>query len=206
MKPSLSTRLLGSQCILRPPGTSDIPGFRRLLMNNFEHLRPWSPAAPKGSDPSSFVDLTRAITAQRSAWRDDRSYAFLIEQRGNSALLGRVVLSDVVRGAAQHAALGYWVDHQYQSRGLATEAVNLVLAFAFQTIGLHRIYAAIMPNNLASCRVIQKTGFHAEGLAKGYLQIANTWEDHLMFALTFEEWQERNATITDSQSVATPHM
>lgn len=64
----------------------------------------------------------------------------------------------------------------------------LALRFAFAEAGLHRVQAAVMPRNGASIRVLEKTGFRREGLSLRYLQINGVWEDHLIFAITREEW------------------
>jgi ribosomal-protein-alanine N-acetyltransferase len=45
-----------------------------------------------------------------------------------------------------------------------------------------------MPSNKASLRVLEKTGYRREGSAARYLSIAGTWEDHVLFAVTAEEW------------------
>ena len=58
---------------------------------------------------------------------------------------------------------------------------------AFETLQLHRIQAAVMPRNAGSRRILGKLGFREEGLARRYLQIAGSWEDHLIHALTREE-------------------
>jgi ribosomal-protein-alanine N-acetyltransferase len=52
---------------------------------------------------------------------------------------------------------------------------------------LHRVQAAVMPNNPASMRVLEKAGFRPEGFAERYLCIAGKWEDHVVFAITAEE-------------------
>ena len=62
-----------------------------------------------------------------------------------------------------------------------------MLDFAFGAANLHRIQAAIMPQNPRSLRVIEKLGFRKEGYAERYLQIAGKWEDHFLFARTSEE-------------------
>ncbi|MFO0660479.1 MAG: GNAT family protein [Polyangiaceae bacterium] len=98
------------------------------------------------------------------------------------------MLSDVIRGAAQQATLGYWIAAKYQGQGLTTEAVRLALGFAFDALKLHRVQAATMPINTASRRVLAKVGFREEGLAVRYLQIAGSWADHVMHAITAEEW------------------
>ncbi|CAG7604675.1 hypothetical protein PAESOLCIP111_00725 [Paenibacillus solanacearum] len=48
-----------------------------------------------------------------------------------------------------------------------------------------------MPRNIPSVRVVEKNGLRLEGLAKRYLQINGVWEDHAIYAITAEEWPER---------------
>ena len=62
-------------------------------------------------------------------------------------------------------------------------AVKAVLPFAFATLGLHRLEAACLPHNLPSTRVLEKTGFKREGMARRYLKINGVWQDHDLFAL-----------------------
>jgi ribosomal-protein-alanine N-acetyltransferase len=80
-----------------------------------------------------------------------------------------------------------------QGQGLTGEAIELVLGFAFERVGLHRVQAAIMPRNARSLRVVEKLGFRREGFAERYLQIAGKWEDHVLFAMTAEEHLSRQA-------------
>jgi ribosomal-protein-alanine N-acetyltransferase len=68
-----------------------------------------------------------------------------------------------------------------------TEAVGVVLDFAFGQAGLHRIQVAVMPSNAASRRVVAKAGFREEGLALRYLEIDGRWEDHVLHAVTADE-------------------
>ena len=59
--------------------------------------------------------------------------------------------------------------------------------------GLHRVQAGVMPRNTASIRVVEKNGFRFEGLARNYLQINGVWEDHILYALTTEDWRGERA-------------
>ncbi len=72
-----------------------------------------------------------------------------------------------------------------------TEAVGVVLPYCFETLGLHRLQAAFLPDNAASRRVLEKNGFQEEGYAENYLQIDGKWADHVLFALTRERWDAR---------------
>ncbi|MNN91526.1 putative ribosomal N-acetyltransferase YdaF [compost metagenome] len=82
--------------------------------------------------------------------------------------------------------MGYYIDQIHNGKGYATAAVSLCLKKAFNEIGLHRVEAGVMPRNLPSIRVLEKVGFRHEGLAKTYLKINGTWEDHRIFAITSE--------------------
>ncbi len=187
--PPLSTRLVTGRLVLRPPQASDVPEVRRLLRANAEHLRPWSPVPRSGEDPSSLTEISKAILRQRKEWSHGEAYVLFAEDGTDGALVGRVALTGVMRGAFMSSHLGYWIDVEHQGKGYMTEAVAAVVTFAFAEVGLHRVQAAVMPRNAASLRVLAKLGFRKEGESLRYLQIAGRWEDHHIFALTAEEWQ-----------------
>ncbi len=93
-----------------------------------------------------------------------------------------------MRGPWRNATLGWWTSADAVGRGHATAAARLVLRFAFEHAGLHRVQPAIIPRNTPSIRVAEKAGFRREGTALRYLEIAGRWEDHDIFAMTAEEW------------------
>jgi ribosomal-protein-alanine N-acetyltransferase len=103
----------------------------------------------------------------------------LLERAGE--IVGRVNLSDIVRGAFCSAHLGYWVDARLAGRGLMTAAIAAALAHACDDLGLHRVQAATLLHNAASQRVLERTGFERFGMAPRYLQIAGRWQDHVLF-------------------------
>jgi [ribosomal protein S5]-alanine N-acetyltransferase len=64
-----------------------------------------------------------------------------------------------------------------------TAAVYALIPFAFGPLRLHRLEAACIPSNVASIRLLEKTGFVREGVARQYLCINGLWQDHLLYAL-----------------------
>ncbi|MET3851852.1 RimJ/RimL family protein N-acetyltransferase [Paenibacillus sp. OAE614] len=64
-----------------------------------------------------------------------------------------------------------------------TEAVRLMVDYAFTELKLHRIEAGVMPRNLGSIRVLEKAGFHREGIARSNVLINGKWEDHQVLAI-----------------------
>ena len=63
-----------------------------------------------------------------------------------------------------------------------TEALRLLAPATFRSLQLHRLEAGCVPANVASVRVLEKSGFKREGLARSYLRINGNWQDHLLFA------------------------
>ena len=191
--PSLSTRIVTDRLALRPPRTSDVPEMRRALRQNAAHLQPWSVAPVPGEDATSLTSVSRAVLRHRKEWKQGQAYVLVITRRDDDrTILGRLALGGVLRGAFQNAYLGYWIDAKHQGEGLMTEAVRAATSFALASVGLHRVQAAVMPRNGASQRVLDKVGYRREGLAARYLCIAGAWEDHLIFAVTAEEWTRRD--------------
>ena len=77
--------------------------------------------------------------------------------------------------------MGYWMGENYARQGLMTDAVQAVVAFCFEDLGIHRIEAACVPENVPSRDLLRKIGFKEEGYARKYLRINGSWQDHLLF-------------------------
>jgi [ribosomal protein S5]-alanine N-acetyltransferase len=168
---------------LRLPEPEDVEAFLDLVLRNRDHFRPYEPRRP----PAYFTragQRDQIAAAQRQARLGER-FEFGIWE--NSTLVGRISLGGISRGALQNAYLGYGVDIEHGGRGIATRAVELAVDVAFDELGLHRVQAAVVPENKASARVLQKVGFREEGLARRYLFLDGQWKDHRMFALTADD-------------------
>src|SRR5262245_18258837 len=68
-----------------------------------------------------------------------------------------------------------------------TAAVRALIPYSFTTVRLHRLEAACIPDNIASVRILEKTGFRREGYARGYLCIDAIWQDHLPYARLWDD-------------------
>jgi ribosomal-protein-alanine N-acetyltransferase len=144
-----------------------------LLVENRAFLAPFEPAR----DERFFT-----VDGQRERIESDESEAFAILD--GDRIAGTVGLSHIARGPLQSANLGYWVAERLNGRGLATKAVGEVTEIAFGELGLHRLEAATLVDNVGSQRVLQKNDFEPIGIARRYLQIAGEWRDHLLFQRT----------------------
>ena len=167
--------------VLRPPRMSDYESWTRLRRDSRAFLTPWEPTWPAD-------DLTRSgyrcrVKRYVRDMREDAGYAFFLFNARTNLLAGGLTLSNVRRGAAQTASLGYWIGEPFARQGLMSAAVRAVLPFGFESLRLHRIEAACLPTNEPSLRLLRKTGFTEEGFARSYLKIDGVWQDHLLFAI-----------------------
>jgi ribosomal-protein-alanine N-acetyltransferase len=109
----------------------------------------------------------------------------------DARLGGEINLNAIQRGPFQNAYVGYWVDEALAGNGYTPEATAVVFRFAFEDLGLHRLQVSIIPRNLRSRRVAEKLRLRDEGTAHRYLEIDGVWEDHVRYAITAEEWEQR---------------
>jgi ribosomal-protein-alanine N-acetyltransferase len=172
---------------VRPLATSDAAAWRDARRRNAAWLAPWDATVPPGGDarPSTFGSLVRRLHRQARA---GTTYPFAIDVGGSFA--GQVTVNNIVRGSAQFASVGYWLDRQYAGRGVMPRAVAMVIDHCFGAAGLHRIEVAIRPENSNSLRVVEKLGLQEVGYAPRYLHIDGAWRDHRIYAVTVEECPE----------------
>lgn len=185
------TTLFGRRVLLRPLVVSDFPAWREVRRRNEAWLTKWEPTRVPGQP--DVVEDRDAFAVRCSARQRERQlgagYGFGVFVDGRFS--GEINVSSVQRGPFQSAYVGYWIDETQAGQGYTPEAVVAVARFAFDDLRLHRIQIAIIPRNRSSRRVVEKLGLREEGVAVRYLEINGTWEDHVRYAITAEEWQER---------------
>jgi ribosomal-protein-alanine N-acetyltransferase len=172
--------IAGDGVLLRAPQMGDFAEWAALREASRDFLTPWEPTWP--ADDLTRSSFRRRIKRYFEDQRSDLAYPFFIFRKSDNALVGGLTLANVRRGCAQAGSLGYWMGAGFAGRGHMTAAVRAVLPFAFATLRLHRVEAACIPANLASIRLLEKTGFRREGFARQYLCIDGAWQDHLLFA------------------------
>lgn len=110
---------------------------------------------------------------------------FAIDVDGSFA--GQLTLGNVQHGVVGSCWIGYWVYSGYSGQGVATAAVALGTDHAMRQVGMHRVEATVMEDNVASRTVLARTGYREEGRLQRNLHINGQWRDHLLVAQTVEE-------------------
>lgn len=112
-------------------------------------------------------------------------YLAVTSHDGDLGLLGfaRLALT-----GHQAGKLGYAIGYEHQGKGYATDAVTTMVDYGFQTLGLHRITAAIGPDNPASIAVAERLGFTREGVLREHVFTNGSWRDSMLFSVLEHEW------------------
>lgn len=170
---------------LRPITVRDARAWRESRDRNRTWLGPWDATPPPGAEFEEPMTLKRSLRQLVRLGDAGQAMPFVLEVDGEFG--GQVTVNTVVRGSAQSAAIGYWIDQRFAGRGLMPRAVALAIDHCFGPGRLHRIEIAIRPENTSSLRVVEKLGLNEYGYAPRFLHIDGDWRDHLVFALNAEE-------------------
>ena len=179
-------RLVGEQVFLRPPERGDYEEWATLRAGSRHFLTPWEPNWPP--DALSRASYRARLARYGEDWRTDQGYNFFIFCH-DGVLAGGVGLSNMRRGVAETASLGYWIGEKFARQRYMSAALPLVLDFAFDRLRLHRVEAACLPTNVPSRALLSRTGFREEGYARSYLLIDGKWQNHVLYAILREDWR-----------------
>jgi len=182
--------------MLRPLTAGDWQQWSEVRQRNEQWLTPWEPLRP-----ANLMDPTRdrdTFTSRCNARDRDRqvgiAYGFGVFVGADFA--GEINLNGIVRGAQQGGTIGYWIDRDKAGERYIAEGVATVLRFSFEQLHLHRLEICIVPRNLKSRRVVEVLGLRDEGIAQRFLEINGTWEDHVRYGITAEEWAARREELS----------
>ena len=171
---------IGKRVLLRPPMKSDASEFMTLNRASVHfHRGLVSPPIR----PEQFTTFLKRCS------RVD-SVCLLICRVQDGAIIGSVTLSQIFLGGFQNAYLGYYVGASHARRGYMTEALQLMLRYAFVKLKLHRLEANIQPANVASIALVKRAGFSREGFSRRYLKVCGRWRDHERWAIIAEDWKK----------------
>ncbi len=173
-------RLTTARLVLSIMPVSQVAQLLAYVQRNHAHHGPW---APPPRDPVETLETVgrRIEESRRDAlagtafrwrcrWREDP----------DGPVVGNVSLTRIERGALERASLGFAVDVEQQGKGLVVEAVEAVIDFAANTLGLRILEAGHAPQNLRSAATLRRIGFVPFGYARDYLHVGGRVQDHVL--------------------------
>jgi RimJ/RimL family protein N-acetyltransferase len=133
-------------------------------------------------------EAARYLARQQAERERGLSVTYALERKADAGFTGLIELRAIEREHSQ-AELSFWLAVEAWGRGYMTEAVAAVVAYAFEGLGLNRLYAFHMVRNPGSGRVLEKNGFQREGLLRQRVRKWGRFEDVALWAILREDWQ-----------------
>jgi len=129
----------------------------------------------------------------------DRGYAaynrgfilFLLIEKSTGKIIGRCGVHNWNQDC-RRAEIGYHLNfEEYKRKGFMSEAISVIIDYAFTVMNLNRMEATVSPTNTASQAVMRKFKFRQEGLLREHYWIGDRFDDSMMFSLLRSEYFNR---------------
>jgi ribosomal-protein-alanine N-acetyltransferase len=185
--------LLTARLLLRSLEREDVPTLVRLAGAN-------EIAATTLNIPYPYVqdDARSFLDKANEDFRAGQSVSFAIAISPGRELCGVVGLH--IADMHMRAELGYWIGAPFWGKGFATEAAGAAVAFGFESLRLHRIYAHHFSGNIASQRVLEKIGMRHEGQSRQHIRKWDRYVDVENYGLLAEEFRRGEAARRSNDS------
>ena len=139
-------------------------------------------------------------SAYEKKWIEDSIFSgkdvkLAICLKENGLYIGNVYLTDmdmVNRSAESHILIG---NKTYWGNGYASEAYQLLLAYAFDELGLHRVSALVLKSNVASLKMHKKCGFSEEGVLWDSIWKNGKFRSQVVLSITESDYRENGKTL-----------
>jgi RimJ/RimL family protein N-acetyltransferase len=176
----VKTTYIGNKVTIRP-----------ITRDDTDHIVLWR---NNSSVLQNFIDQTRITPEIHSAWLEKKVltgevYQFIIQDNETKRDVGSVFLRDIDTYHL-HGEYGVFIgDDACRGRGLGTEACLLICRFAFEQLGLNRVFLRVIASNTAAIRSYEKVGFVQEGVFRKHVKLNGAWCDLIFMGLLKEEFE-----------------
>lgn len=173
--------------VVRPLKKSDYKKWKDYYETMDGPKNPWDVSATN-EGPHTREAFLSHLNNRLELRKNDSFYSLGVFERETQALVGLVMIMDVVRKITQSAYLGYCLHHDYWGKGYGKLAVAAIIDIAFRDLELHRVEAGIEPYNRRSIMLARSLGMRKEGLKKRAVFLRGEWQDLVMYSLTCEDY------------------
>ncbi len=138
----------------------------------WDNLRDYIPHPYSLEDAQNHIDSTQV--------KDPKTDFAILFENEFAGLVGFNMQTDVYRHSAE---IGYWLGEPFWGKGITSSAVKLVVDHAFNVTEVKRLYTSVFDFNKASCKVLEKVGFIAEGVGKKSVIKNGVYLDEIRYGL-----------------------
>lgn len=160
--------------------------LRQLRTQDAEHIYSYfsTDEVTKYYDLEPFTDLAQAeslVFSWQERYNNQQGIRWAISFQEDDRIIGTCGFHNWSK-KHRKAEVGYELSSKYWGQGMMTEALNRIILYGTEEMGLNRIGAVIFPDNAASRRLLENTGFSEEGTLKGYYYKNNRFIDAVIFS------------------------
>lgn len=185
------THYIDDDLLLRLPEENDAEAMLDLFTKDREYFTYWNDW-PKRMQ--TIDDCKAFILRHRQAYAAEKSIPAAMIYNGRFAGISELEIQE--RYVVKKGELSYWLGEAYQGKGIVTKSCQQLLAYAFNDIGLNRIFLRFKylnenNENSGSRRVAQRLGFTQEGVQRQGGVARGQYMDMVVYSLLAEEWQAK---------------
>lgn len=176
--------LTTERLLLRPMQLNDAP----YLFTCWSH-----PIVSKHMNIDTFTDVSQAeqmILLLQDLSKDDKACRWTVTLKHSGEVIGSCGFN-TLDFENERAEIGYDLGYPFWGKGYIPEALQALISFGFDSLGLNRIEAKVEPENLNSVKVLQKLQFVEEGRLRQYEKSKGKFVDVIMFSTLRSEWMEK---------------
>ncbi|MEA5505111.1 GNAT family N-acetyltransferase [Halotia wernerae UHCC 0503] len=188
------SRLDTNRLLLRPLLQADAPLIQQAASNRAISDRMISIPHPYPNG-----EAERYVSRQIAEFEEGHSVTFVIERKLENSFCGIIEIRDIDWEHSQ-AELSFWLAVEAQGHGYMSEALQPMISFSFQELGLNRLCAYHMVKNPASGCVLQKNSFVKEGVLRQRVRKGGVFEDTVLLAILRQDWDNSKAIALTPQN------
>jgi [ribosomal protein S5]-alanine N-acetyltransferase len=177
--------LIGTRLCLRPLKRSDTPELKRQA--NDRTISRFIPSIPF---PYTTDNARRWVNCSLRLARNDSACQLGIELTSEVGIIGMMGIKNINR-VDRNGELEYWIGREYRGRSYTSEAMKLMLRFAFNDLRLHRVYAIVVSSNIPSVKLLERFKFKREAVWRDASRINKSWHDVYSYGLLESEAERK---------------
>lgn len=180
-KSELTSIIKNNKIVLRKLNLGDIKDLADLCNNKniWDNLRDFIPYPYTEELAKSFIEFCLL---------EDVQTTFAIELNDKFAGVIDLILKDDIYKLS--AEIGYWIGEQYWGKGIATEAVKMIVNYGFTKLNLLRIFTGVIDRNIASRKVLEKAGFKLDCIFEKAILKNNIICDEYRYSILNNNYKE----------------
>lgn len=139
------------------------------------------------NDKNETQKLINTWKSEAEAGENRKKFTFLIETNRDHTFVG-IIGIDIIKPHYKNAETWYKLSPEIWGKGYATEALEKIIQFGFEELKLHRIEAGCAVDNIASYKVMEKSGMIREAHRRKLLPLKSGWSDNYEYAILEEDY------------------